>query len=178
MDQGEFLKLVLFGSTPALREAVSLAPERVTEVGEFGFTPLHVLMTEDRPEAAEVLLAAGAVVDARNDAGMTPLHIAQSPRLVAVLLRHGAEVDARCLGGATPLLVQSGEQLDSGCLPVMEALIAAGADVRATGDDGKSALDIATLRKEPKKIRLLEAALAKVNPPGAAKGQTLRRPRR
>lgn len=180
MDQAAFLKLVLFGATEALRDAATREPDRVRDVGEFGFTPLHMLMTEDRPDAAEVLLAAGADVNARNDAGMTPLHIAQSPSLVAVLLRHGAELDARSLGGATPLLVQAGEQLDSGSLEVMAALIAAGADVRAARDDGKTALDIATQRKESKKIKLLESALGGSGSAsvGASKAPPLRRPRR
>ena len=50
-------------------------------------------MTEDRPEVVGFLIEAGASVHARNQAGMTPLHLAQSPIVVAVLVRHGADIE-------------------------------------------------------------------------------------
>ena len=164
MDDAAFRRVVLFGDLEAVKKAVALDPQRLARANPGGFTPLHVLMTEDRPEAAEVLIEAGASVHARNEAGMTPLHLGQSPRVVAVLLRHGADIEARCIGGATPLLIQAEGQLDSGSLEVMTALIRAGANVTARTDTGKSALDVATLRAEPEKIALLEAALSAVAP--------------
>lgn len=56
--------------------------------------------------AMRELLAAGASVKARNDRGLTPLHIAAAGGDVAVaevLLHHGAEVNARSNIGTTPL---------------------------------------------------------------------------
>ena len=56
--------------------------------------------------AMRELLAAGASVQARNDRGLTPLHIAAAGGDVAVveaLLQHGAEVNATSNIGTTPL---------------------------------------------------------------------------
>ena len=58
--------------------------------------------------------------------------------MVRVLLEHGAEVDARDADGQTPLHYAAlCEQL-----PVAEALLAAGADVRLKTNDGSTARDL------------------------------------
>ena len=55
----------------------------------------------------EALLAARAEVDARDDAGYTPLHgaggLSRNPMVLALLLEAGADPDARTGAGETPL---------------------------------------------------------------------------
>ncbi len=73
-------------------------------------TPLHVAASQAQPEAARILIAHGAAVDARTMNGSTPLHFAafkggKPGHLLAarVLIEHGADVNARTDNGATPL---------------------------------------------------------------------------
>ena len=69
--------------------------------------PLHYAVENprDSERVADMLLAAGADVHARDIAGRTPLHVAvaggATPELVRVLLEWGADVDARDAEGRT-----------------------------------------------------------------------------
>lgn len=82
-------------------------PDRVNRLyGASCSTALHLAAEFGREDAARVLLAHGAHVDARTQLGDTPLHRAAwygHPTLVKLLLAHGADVDARDSGGMTPL---------------------------------------------------------------------------
>lgn len=94
-----------------------------------GMTALHWAAERGDVELAEVLLYAGATVDAVTRIGeYTPLHVASrngSEAVVAALLRAGAELEARTEpGGTTPLHLAS-----TGGDPVTIArLLGAGAD--------------------------------------------------
>src|SRR4051794_30383331 len=50
---------------------------------------------------AELLLGAGAVPNARNDRGITPLHLAAYPNIVEILVRRGADITARVAAGCS-----------------------------------------------------------------------------
>jgi ankyrin repeat protein len=69
---------------------------------EWGFTPLHGVAGEDQPEMAKHLLAKGANVNARNDAGITPLHHAAYPSLFAKV---SALATRRRSGGRMPAVL-------------------------------------------------------------------------
>jgi len=74
-----------------------------------GSTPLHNV---SNAETAQVLIAHGAKVDARDDFGWTPLARAvQSHRrdVVRYLVSHGADVNAQLPGGRTVLSLASGD---------------------------------------------------------------------
>ena len=114
-----------------------------------------------RRSHVELLIASGADVSARNDMGMTPLHIAQYGSIVEVLVRHGADVNARAQNGWTPLLVQAQEGEDTGALEVMEALLRAHADPNLADTEGNTPLSFARDRDEPNKVNLLRAHGAK-----------------
>jgi hypothetical protein len=61
----------------------------------------------DAPQLAEAMLRHGANVNARDDAGLTPLHCAISydrPNTASTLLQFGADVNGKDDTGATPLL--------------------------------------------------------------------------
>eukprot|EP00054_Salpingoeca_dolichothecata_P018819 m.116198 g.116198 ORF g.116198 m.116198 type:complete len:975 (-) comp23025_c0_seq2:57-2981(-) len=71
-----------------------------------GLTALHQVCIDDRPHLAEVLLNAGANVNAQDNEKWTPLHAAASCGMIAVvktLLQHGADVAAINVDNQTPL---------------------------------------------------------------------------
>jgi len=71
----------------------------VNEPAENGFTPLLYCCRADKGkkhDRVQLLLDAGADVNARGPGGETALHLAaRSPGLVALLMRHGADAEAR-----------------------------------------------------------------------------------
>ena len=92
-------------------------------------TPLHAAVNENATAAVEILLAAGADPNGRDDRGFAPLHTAVyfSPAAIALLLEAGADVHAKAeKGGATPLHYVA---RDSGSATEVHLLLAAGADV-------------------------------------------------
>ena len=82
--------------------------ERVVAIdsqGCDGDTPLHVMAWRDDGEAVELLLLAGADVNAVGDMGETPLHVAISKDnvpMVVAMLKAGARTDIQSEFGETP----------------------------------------------------------------------------
>jgi len=75
--------------------------------GPLGHTALHTAAARDEPTIAQVLINAGAYVDATDDAGNSPLLVAvTAPKpalnVVDVLLAARADPDAANRAGATP----------------------------------------------------------------------------
>jgi len=112
-------------------------------------------------EVAEVLIAHGADVNAKNDDGLTPLlYAAGYGRLevVEALLAHGAAVNAKDDKGLTPLHYAA----EHGRLEVVDALLAHGAAVNAKDDKGLTPLKyvlltLQDLRTRPKLAEHYEA---------------------
>jgi ankyrin repeat protein len=83
-------------------------PERcptVDSVGHDGDSPLHVLAWRNDLEGVQLLIDAGANVNATGEMDETPLHIAvtqENVPMVRALLAAGARDDARCEFGDTP----------------------------------------------------------------------------
>jgi ankyrin repeat protein len=149
------------GDRDAVVAMLAKSPELTGACDANGFTALHGVAGQDEPELAELLIDRGADVSAKNDMGMTPLHIAQYASIVEVLVRRGADVNARAQDGWTPLHVQAQEGEDTGALEVMEALLDAGADPNLTDNEGNTPMTFAREREEPEKIKLLQAHGAK-----------------
>jgi ankyrin repeat protein len=91
-------------------------------------------------KAVKQHLAAGTDVNAKNDDGWAPLHLAAHEghkEIVELLIAKGANVNAKVKYGRTPLFYAAHE----GHKEIAELLIASGADVNATDDGGKTPLD-------------------------------------
>ncbi|CAM9787414.1 unnamed protein product, partial [Laminaria digitata] len=102
----------------------------VDECGPDRETALHNTVIHGRadPDLIDLLLSAGADIDARTVKGFTPLHLAtdrpDSGDAAAILLRRGAAKDAVDSGGKSALHFAA----ERGHLAATRALLAAGAD--------------------------------------------------
>lgn len=104
-----------------------------------GFTALHFACFFGQPEAARVLIAAGAAVDAvaANPTRVMPLHSAASShnfKAARLLLEHGAPVNARQQGGWAPIHAAA----RNGDRPLVELLLKHNADPKLANDAGKT----------------------------------------
>lgn len=121
-----------------------------------GNSPLGIGIVHDAPrEAWEAMVAAGADVRAVNEDGFGLLHAAaEVGRASAVpwLLRLGVPLELRTGPGHTALQVAAA----LGRLEAVKALVAAGADLRATSPQG-TALEIARSEGKADVAAYLEA---------------------
>lgn len=134
-----------------VRKHIAADPLSVHQRGWIGDTPLHWPAHNGFVEIVEVLLDAGAAIEADeiNCYGGKPLHWASehAPRTVELLLRRGADVNSRNLKrdsefyGMTPLIMNATQKND--CAEVTELLLQAGADIGAVDAREKTALDYA-----------------------------------
>jgi ankyrin repeat protein len=109
--------------------------------------------------ASEVrdLIAAGADVNERTEAGCTPLLVAAAssndPEVVKALIAEGAGVNEKYVGNWTPLMVAAAENSNP---EVIKALVEAGAEVNAKDDVGWTPLMVAARYNDnPEVIRVL-----------------------
>lgn len=137
--------------------ALLAAGARVDEPGGVnGWTPLMHAIHKGQPEAALLLIAAGADVNARANNDVTPLLLAAGEgdaRLVKALLARGANPRARTADGATPLA----NALAAGAGDVVDALLAADPRLRLEDDFvGSASRLVARLRGKSDLIARLE----------------------
>jgi ankyrin repeat protein len=112
-----------------------------------GYTPLCSAASAGQHKVVQLLLAAGANVQAADANGCTPLHHAikaegftaqgQRCKVVQQLLAAGADVEAANFFHENPLLKAAG----SGQLDVVQVLLTAGANVEAATPNGITALN-------------------------------------
>ena len=122
-----------------LRSWSTRHPDRIGKrYGAFCDTPLHLAARFGREDLAELLIGAGANVEALNEHDERPLHAAAAygrPAVIKLLLARGADVDARGPAGKTPLHAAAfgvGVTSDVDArIEVAKLLLAAGADVNA-----------------------------------------------
>jgi uncharacterized protein len=127
-----------------------------------GTTALHWVSDRDDLESADLLIRAGARVDAATDLGVTPLWNASlngSESMVRRLLQAGANPDAALLLGETAVMAAA----RSGSPAVVEQLIAKGANVNARAARGQTALMWAVSQQHPGVVKVLLARGADVH---------------
>lgn len=101
-------------------------------MNNIGHTPLYLAVRRYSPSTIQLLLDAGAHVDARVLFGETPLHnvarrsdLPFTQEIIDLLISSGADVNARDRYGSTPLHVAAGFT----ALEVVQKLLSFGADV-------------------------------------------------
>ena len=170
----EFIQLCSYGSASEVQAALAKGANPNT-LGWDGtgreawgsVTPLGAATywNEDKPEVANILLKAGADVNARDTFGETALmRIVYDKKylgMVNLLLKAGADVNARGgngkargEGGRTALMVAA----SNSAVEMVDILLKAGADVNVRDKKGKTALSLAT---DPEVIAILKKAGAK-----------------
>lgn len=132
------------GDTSGLRALIQQDPSSVNAFSHDGFTALHLASYFSQPEAARLLLEAGAdaAAVARNATKVMPLHSAAAGRNLATardLLQHDAPVNAQQQQGWTALhsAAQNAQE------ELVMVLLQHGADPSLKNDDGVTAGDIA-----------------------------------
>ena len=139
------------------------AGAQVSAATRYGFTPLLLACTNGSTAFVERLLGAGADPDSARPGGETALMTAAKtgvPAAIDLLLAHGADVNAREeRNGQTALMWAAAENH----VPVVSALIDAGAAVDARSKGGFTPLRFAVRRGHLEVVRLLLAAGASPN---------------
>jgi ankyrin repeat protein len=136
----------------------------IDAVNEVGYTPLMAAARTYRVDVVALLLRSGADVHRRSQDGHTPLHwsvgspAAETPeaphiqaQCVHMLLEHGAIVNAITHSEITPLMSAAW----FGCAPSVACLLRAGANHTLRDKSGRTAEDLARLRKHNEIATLL-----------------------
>ena len=132
-------------------------------------TPLHLAVRWNELPMVEILIKAGADLEARHGGGGTPLHEAawsgDDPAVFQVLLQAGADVNALNNDSNTPLhrLARFNSERGHRSVVIARILIDAGADVNARQDDGYTPLHYAARRGSVPVIEVLIEAGAEVD---------------
>jgi len=117
----------------------------------FAATPLHAAASRGNRAAVELLLKAGANVNAVDADGASPIHACSQGGIVEALLAHGAQPSLVNKRGATPL--HSGAYF--GREAAVRALLAHGSDKTIRDTDGKLPVDLARERGHEQVAALL-----------------------
>jgi hypothetical protein len=128
----------------------------------YGYTALMFAANQGYTDLVQILIAAGANLDIKNDYGDTALMIAVGniyhnyPEIVKLLINAGADLNIQNTFGQTALISAVESSKD-----IVQLLIAANADLNIEDTWGETALVIAAKRGYPEKIKLLLKAGAK-----------------
>lgn len=137
----------LSGDLETLRELIEKDPA-LAQGSESAFTRKTPLHYANSARVVEILIDAGARLDAADVYGHTPLHTASGREIVEIMLRRGADVKARGGTGLTPL--------HTAVYPdVADALLDHRAGINERADHGVTPLYSQTLDDRVAVMRLL-----------------------
>jgi len=123
-----------------------------------GWTPLHYAARYNRKEIADLLITAGANINAKDEVKRTPLHIATEEDftdMVELLLARGADVSAKGEVGNTALNIAD--------VNTARLLLTAGANVEARNEGGETPLYLAAESGWTQMVEVLIAGGANVD---------------
>jgi ankyrin repeat protein len=127
--------------------------------------PLQEASMTGRAAVVEMLLAAGARIEATGLHGRTALHVAAEANragVVRVLAAAGANLEAKMeIGGLTPLMLACHDERAE----ALAALIEAGADIEVKRADGATPLYVAARDNLPLVVKQLVAAGVDIHAP-------------
>jgi len=144
------------GQTMRVQELTSQDKSLANSFAADGFMPLGLAVFFGHPETVELLLSAGANVNAttRETMKVTPLASAAAAGqlgIARVLIAHGANVNAQAENDFTPLH----EVAARGDLEFATLLLDHGADINGRTKDGKTPLAFAEEHKQTAMLKLL-----------------------
>ena len=149
---------------------------------EDAYTPLAIAVRRGRGAIARALVKAGADVNAASESGDTPLLIAVREGkldLAFWLVKAGADVNAIHEGpddsGWSALHFAA---CSDRAAPLVKALLARGADPRATDPDGEIPIDVARAHRAVRVAALLKRAAARPKRPAKRKASAKAPPKR
>jgi ankyrin repeat protein len=112
------------------------------DILEEGWTPLYWAIKYGRIEIVQMLIDAGADVNAKDDSDSTPLYVAAEfgkTEIARMLIGAGVDVNMKNVIGSTPLH----EAAHNGRVKIAHMLIDAGANVNVQDGDGETPLHLA-----------------------------------
>lgn len=138
------------GDLAQVKEILTAQPALIGEKDEYEFSIMHAAALAEDPAMITYLAGLGADVNAKNDEGMTPLHLVLYPEVAETLLKLGADVNAKSIDDETPLHIQvaEGEQQ----YDMVKLLLQHGASKTAKDVNGERPYDIARDREEDEEI--------------------------
>jgi ankyrin repeat protein len=92
---GSVLHEISAQTDPAMVRAAIARGLPADDKDEAEWTPLHLAAFHDLVAIARVLLQSNAYVNARERSGLTPLHLARTREMAELLVAAGARIDAR-----------------------------------------------------------------------------------